>query len=269
MFQDGLLTAFGKLIIAIIFWLLFILADWLCSLTCLWFKKVNSITYKKILKDNYSSLMNNINKNKQRKVNKICFNIFDSKLKFWKKEIIICSILGLASFILQIVSISIFIVNWKELQQSSFNVYDFVETCLYFCFLPIFTITNNLKTIFKIYTFFSIKKILIEWKDKNDKLPDELLIENTPDVENKEMLEVFVKFNLKLERTIENSNFKTIVEILKSCQSYEEFCNEFYFCVVCNYQNISVNGVRFEKENFSWLWKNREYIYEHFFKNQK
>ncbi|WP_029513179.1 MAG0920 family protein [Mycoplasmopsis primatum] len=264
LFENGISTIFDKLFFLTILCLIFILIDTI-YLSVWWFiKKYNINSYYDLLKNNYPLLMNNINEENQVKVNQNYFNMFNKKLRFWKVETIVYSIFTLASYLCWIIGYILLFTDSKDNKHTNTDTATFFTDYFYVYFSPIIMLANY-SFMLKIYRYFKIKKVLKKWKEQNNKLSDEILIENAPDEENQELFKIFEKKSFKFEQSMVNFPFMFIFKLLKSCKNYEEFCDEFYFFVISNFNNFSVNGVRFKKENFSWLWKNRANIYKNFF----
>ncbi|WP_406615645.1 hypothetical protein ACJA25_00410 [Mycoplasmopsis hyopharyngis] len=87
--------------------------------------------------------------------------------------------------------------------------------------------------------------------------------------QNSKNLKVFELFKI-INRTKINFfvvfDFYKIIRILRSAKSFEDFSNEFYILVICNFNQIQYANKKFVLSNFVWLWNNRKAIYENYLK---
>lgn len=116
--------------------------------------------------------------------------------------------------------------------------------------------------IWVFYKFLKFKKHISFIKKENDLKTNTLLIEKHQEQDNLKIFELFKKVNKSKINFFVTFDFYKIIRILKSAKSFENFSNEFYILVICNFDQIQYANKKFELSNFVWLWNNRKAIYE-------
>lgn len=116
------------------------------------------------------------------------------------------------------------------------------------------------------YKLIKFKKHVSFIKKRNNIKDDSLLIEEQQEQEDLKIFELFKKENKTKINFFVIGDFYKIIQILKSGKSFEDFSNELYIFVICNFDHIMYEDTKFELSNFVWLWNNRKTVYENYLK---
>ncbi len=216
--------------------------------------KYNIFSYKKILLKQINTI--SFDNRQNIKFHKDYLTFFKSKQSMVMKYII-------SSFVILFISLFINLLFYLIIFLKHY--FDIKQYWKYFLFIFILWLIHIFNSFYRFKVFIDVKKIILKINNWNDNKEDKFLFENNKEEIEEKMFQLFEKKKNININYFENFDFNFVIKILKLTKSFEEFSNEFYFLIICNYDQIIYNNQKFKLSNYVWLWTNRKLVYDKYF----